>query len=260
MPQNIHPTAIIGKNVKLGDNISIGPYCIINDDVEIGDNTELKNNVTIESYSIIGKSNKIFPFAVIGGLPQDLKFGGEVSQVIIGDNNVIREFVTINRGTKHGGKITRVGSNNLFMANSHIAHDCQVGSNIVIANSTALAGHVEVQDNAILGGLSAIHQFVRIGRFSIIGGMTRVPKDVLPFVSVAWREKTKLYGPNKIGLMRHGFSDDDRMTIQKITKLIMSESYNIIQALEIIRKQFGDNKLAQEIIEFIEKSKRGILR
>ncbi len=260
MQEQIHCTAIVSPKSKLGSNVKIGPYCIIAENVEIGDNTELKNNVTIESYVKIGKNNKIFSGAVIGSIPQDLKFGNEITNVEIGDNNTIREFVTVSRGTKHGGKITRIGNNNMLMAYSHIAHDCQVGSNIVLANVATLAGHVEIMDNAIIGGLTAIHQFVKIGRFSIVGGMTRVPKDVIPFSSIASKTKTKIYGVNKIGLMRHGFSAEDRMIIHKAFKIILREGNNISQAVEILKSQYCENEYVKEIVDFIESSKRGIIR
>ena len=260
MAAKIHSTAIVSPKAKIGDNVSIGAYSIIADEVEIGDGTEIKNNVTIENYVRIGKNNRIFSNTVIGSIPQDLKFGDEITNVEIGEGNTIRECVTISRGTNHGGKLTKIGNNNMLMAYCHIAHDCKVGSNIVLANVVTLAGHVEIMDNAILGGLTAIHQFVRIGRFSIIGGMTRVPKDVIPFSSIACKSKTKIFGVNKIGLMRNGFSDENRMIIHKAFKTIMREGNNISQAVEILKKQYSDNIYVKEIVDFIGMSKRGIIR
>lgn len=178
---SIHPTAIIAKTAKLAKDVNVGPYCVIDGEVEIGEGTELKSHVAVSGRTKIGKHNTIFPFASLGHAPQDLKYKGEKSELVIGDHNTIREHVTMNPGTEGGGMLTKVGSHNLFMMSAHVAHDCMVGDHVILANNATLGGHVQVGDYAIIGGLSAVHQFVRIGMGAIIGGMSGVEHDVIPF-------------------------------------------------------------------------------
>jgi len=185
MSSDIHPTTIIDSQADLGENVYIGPYCVIESGVVIGDNCHIEPFVHLKSNTSLGKNNHIHSYACIGGKPQDSKFQGETTWLEIGDNNCIREYVTINIGTEGGGKVTRVGSNCLIMAYSHVAHDCILGDNVVLANAATLAGHIVVEDYAVVGGLSAVHQFVRIGQYAYIGGMTGVPQDVPPFMLIA---------------------------------------------------------------------------
>ena len=197
----IHNSSVIDKKAKIGKNVKIGPFCYIGPNVELRQDIELVSNVHIEGNTVVGKGTKIFPFASIGTMPQDLKYKGETNSILIGENNLIREYVTINPGTEGGGGKTIIGNNCLFMVSSHIAHDCKVGSNIVIANNAAIAGHVTIEDSVIIGGNSAVQQFTRIGRLAMIGGMTGVSKDVIPF-GLSYGNRNFLHGINLVGLRR----------------------------------------------------------
>ncbi len=201
---NIHPTAVISADAKIADDVKIGPFCVIGDHVEIDSGTVVNSHVVIEGRTKIGKNNKFFPFAVVGVVPQDLKFKGEEARLEIGDNNVIREHATIHLGTADGGLLTKIGDNNLFMTGVHIAHDCVVGSNTILANNATLAGHVEVADDVVIGGLAAVHQFVRVGKGAMIGGLSAVVADVAPFVTVSG-ERANVAGLNLVGIKRKGY-------------------------------------------------------
>jgi UDP-N-acetylglucosamine acyltransferase len=247
----IHQTAIIGKNVTLGTNVSVGPYSVIDGDVVIGDGTIIYSQVAIAGRTTIGKNCKIFPFASLGHVPQDLKFKGEKSELVIGDNVVIREHVTMNPGTEGGGMLTKVGNNCLFMVGAHVAHDCKVGDNVILANNATLAGHVEVGDHSIIGGLSAIHQFVRIGAHAIIGGMSGVEHDVIPFGSVMG-ERANLAGLNLVGLKRRGFDRDTIHSLRNVYKeLFEDESGTLAERAEKIVRDYGKIKEVMEIIIFM---------
>ncbi len=219
---NLHPTAIIAPTVKLAANVSVGPYCVLGGEVEIGEGTELVSHVVIGGRTRIGKNNTIFPFASLGHAPQDLKYKGEKSQLTIGDNNVIREHVTMNPGTEGGGMMTTVGSHGLFMVGSHVAHDCRVGDHVILANNATLGGHVHVGDHSIIGGLAAVHQFVRIGAYAIVGGMSGVEHDVIPYGSVMG-ERANLAGLNLVGLKRHGFNRDAIHALRNAYKILFEE-------------------------------------
>lgn len=205
---NIHKLAIVSEKAKLADDVEIGPFCIIGDDVEIGSGTVLKSHIVVEGKTKIGKNNKFFPFSTIGVVPQDLKFAGEDSEVIIGDNNTIREHVTIHLGTKDDAMKTVIGNNCLLMVGVHIAHDCVVGNRVILANNATLAGHVVIEDDVVIGGLSAIHQFCRVGKGAMIGGMSGVEGDVIPN-GLVMGERAKLAGLNLVGMKRRGLSKDD---------------------------------------------------
>ena len=209
----IHQTAIISETAQIGSNPSIGPYCVIGPNVKIGDNVVMHSHVVIDGFTTIGNNNKFFPFSAIGLAPQDLKYHGEKSSLEIGDNNLIREYVTMHPGTETGRMRTSVGSNCLFMASSHIAHDCIVGDHVIMANNATLGGHVVVGNYAIIGGLAAVHQFARIGDYSIVGGLTGISRDLAPFAS-SFSERDKIAGLNIIGLKRHDFSNADIKKIQ----------------------------------------------
>jgi UDP-N-acetylglucosamine acyltransferase len=249
---SIHPGARIGKNV------SIDPFTMIHDDVVIGDDTWIGSNVTIFPGARIGKNCRIFPGAVLSAVPQDLKFSGEISTVEIGDNTTIREFVTINRGTKALGK-TVIGSNNLLMAYVHVAHDCIVGNHCILANGVTLAGHITIEDYAIIGGLSAIHQFVQIGSHVMISGGSLVRKDVPPFVKAA-HEPLSYVGINSVGLRRRGFSPDKISEIQDIYRVIFVKGYSNSHALEVIEKEHQPSDEKDQILSFIRKSTRGLMK
>jgi UDP-N-acetylglucosamine acyltransferase len=220
---SIHPTAIIAPSAKLADDVQIGPYCVIDGGVTLGKGTRLLSHVTISGNTTVGENCQIFPFASIGHAPQDLKYKGEPSTLTIGDNCVIREYVTMNPGTEGGAMKTVVGHHCLFMASSHVAHDCIVGNHVILANNATLAGHVEVGDFAIIGGLAAIHQFVRVGKHAIIGGMSGVEHDVIPFGSVTG-ERANLAGLNLVGLKRRGFERDAIHALRNAYKLIFEEA------------------------------------
>ena len=252
MTNKIHPTAIIGAEVKLGKNIYIGPYCIIDGNVQIGDDCRLESHITISGNSVIGNNNHIFPFAVIGAEPQDLKFKGEASQLIIGDNNIIREHVTIHLGTEKGGMLTKIGDNCLLMVATHIAHDCLLGNNVILANNATLAGHVIVEDFAIIGGLSAIQQFVKIGKYAIIGGMSGVENNVIPY-GLIMGERANLAGLNIVGLKRHEFSRADINALRQCYKILFVNKDIVFKdRIKIAQQEFADNATVSLLIEFVK--------
>jgi UDP-N-acetylglucosamine acyltransferase len=249
---NIHPTAVIAPTAKLAADVRVGPYCVIDGNVEIGAGTVLHSHVVISGHTRIGKNNSIFPFASLGHAPQDLKFKGEKTELVIGDNNVIREHVTMNPGTEGGGKITSVGNNCLFMTASHVAHDCRVGNHVILANNATLGGHVEVGDHSIIGGLAAIHQFVRIGAHAIIGGMSGVEHDVIPYGSVMG-ERASLAGLNLVGLKRRGFDRDTIHGLRNAYKMLFEEESGTLaeRALKT-RETFGTITEVKDILAFVD--------
>ena len=250
----IHNSSVIDKQAKISGKIKIGPFCYIGPDVTLEDDVELKSNVYIEGNTIIGKGTKIFPFASIGTQPQDLKFKGEKNSLVIGENNLIREYVSINPGTEGGGSKTIIGNNCLFMISSHIAHDCKIGNNVIIANNVPLGGHVTIEDSVVIGGNSAVQQFTRIGRLAMIGGMTGVLKDVTPF-ALSIGNRNYLQGLNLIGLRRKKYDNKKIMGLDKAYKEIFS-SKNLHENLSKINGEYKDNELVSEVIRFIEKDKK----
>ena len=250
----IHNSNIISKKAKIGKNVKIGPFCNIGEFVELDDNVELISNVHIEGNTKIGKGNKIFPFASIGTSPQDLKYNNESNSLTIGENNTIREYVTINPGTEGGGGKTIIGNNCLFMISSHIAHDCTIGNNVIIANNVPLGGHVTIEDSVVIGGNSAVQQFTRIGRLAMIGGMTGVLKDVIPF-GLSVGNRNYLQGLNLIGLRRKNYENKKIMDLDKAYKAIFSLK-NIHDSLSKINGEFKDNELVSEVINFISTDKK----
>lgn len=255
----IHPTSVIAPTASIGKDVEIGAYCVIGANVKIGAGTRLHSHVVIDGHTTIGEKNTIFPFASLGHAPQDLKFKGEPSRLVIGDNNVIREHVTMNPGTEGGGMETRVGSNCLFMTASHVAHDCKVGSNVILANNATLAGHVEVGDHVVIGGLAAIHQFVRIGSHAMIGGMSGVEHDVIPFGSVMG-ERANLAGLNLVGLKRRGFDRDAIHALRNAYKQMFEDETGTLAArIEDVLKEYGAIAEVKEMIAFInEKGSRSL--
>lgn len=249
---SIHPEA------KVGTHVTIDPFVCIHADVEIGNGTWIGSNVTIMDGARIGKNCKIFPGAVISAVPQDLKYAGEATLVIIGDNTTIREFVTVNKGTSALGR-TVVGSNCLLMAYVHVAHDCLVGNNCILANGVTLAGHIVIDDFAIIGGLSAVHQFVHIGGHVMVSGGSLIRKDVPPFTKAA-REPLSFVGINSVGMKRRGFTDDKINEIQEIYRTLFQKGYNYQKALSIIEEEIPSSKERDEIVSFVKASNRGIMR
>jgi UDP-N-acetylglucosamine acyltransferase len=253
---NIHKTAIIGEKVKLGNNVKIGAYSVIDGDVEIGDECEILSHVNITGKTKIGKNNKFYPFSVVGIEPQDLKFHGEDTKLIIGDNNKIREHVTIHKGTQTGIGKTIIGNNCLFMVASHIAHDCILGNNVILANNATIAGHVEIGDFAIIGGLSAIHQFVRIGNHAMIGGMSGIEGDIIPY-GTAYGERASLQGLNLVGLKRREFSRDQITKLRRAYKRLftdISSLNNLKERIENLMREYKDDKEVTDILSFLSKA------
>ena len=250
----IHKTVLIDSNAKISENVSIGPYSIIGPDVEIGEGTIVQSHVNITGKTIIGKKNKIYPFASIGNDPQDLKFKGEKTVLEIGDNNKIREYVTINPGTVGGGGKTKIGNNCLFMVSSHIAHDCLVGDNVILANNVPLGGHAHVDDNAIIGGNSAVQQFTRVGKFAMIGGMCGVVRDVIPY-GIAHGNRSILQGLNLIGLRRKNIPNKEILHLSEAYKIIFKNE-NLTENLSNLSNDLRKNELVSEVVNFIEKDKK----
>ena len=250
----IHKTAVIDKNARIDTNVEIGPYCVIGPNVEIGQDTKIQSHVSITGRTKIGKNNKVYPFASIGNDPQDLKYKGEKTELVIGHGNTIREYTTINTGTVGGGGLTKIGDNSLLMIGVHIAHDCIIGDNVVIANSAAIAGHAEIGDQVIIGGNCGVQQFTRIGKMAMIGGMTGVSRDVIPY-GVSLGNRNYLDGINIIGLRRKKISNKDIICLSDAYKEIFkTESLN--ENLSKLNGNFKDNIFVQEIIDFINKDKK----
>ena len=250
----IHNSSVIDKKSKISNKVKIGPFCYVGPNVELSEDVELVSNVHIEGFTKIGKGTKIFPFASIGTRPQDLKYKNEKTSLIIGKNNTIREYVTINPGTAGGGSKTIIGNNCLFMISSHIAHDCIIGNNVIIANNVPLGGHVIIEDSVVIGGNSAVQQFTRIGRLAMIGGMTGVLKDVPPF-GLSIGNRNYLQGLNLIGLRRKKYDNKKIIGLDKAYKEIFS-SKNLHENLNKINGEYKDNELVTEVIKFIEKDKK----
>ena len=250
----IHKTAIVDVKAKVSSSVEIGPYCVIGPNVEIAENVKIHSHVNICGNTLIGKGNKIYPFASIGNDPQDLKYNGEETKLIIGDNNKIREYVTINPGTEGGGGLTKIGNNCLFMISSHIAHDCYVGNNVIIANNVPLGGHAIIEDNVVIGGNSAVQQFTRIGTMAMIGGMTGVLHDVIPY-GLSTGNRNTLNGLNLIGLRRAKFDNKDILGLNDAYKEIFATK-NLNENITKLNGVFKENPLVKNVIEFITKDKK----
>lgn len=255
----IHSTAIIHPGAKIAENVSIGPYSVIGENVVIGSGTTVASHVVIEGWTEIGCDNKIYQFSSIGANPQDLKYAGEDTRLKIGDRNQIREFTTMNRGTAEGGGLTTIGNDNLFMAYSHVAHDCIVNDHVILANGATLAGHVEVESTAILGGLVAVHQFCRIGSHTMISGGAMVTQDIPPY-TIAQGDRAKTVGLNLIGLKRRGFSEETIRGIKKAYRLIFRSGARLEDALAQVSSEIEPSPELDHFVEFIKDSQRGIAR
>jgi UDP-N-acetylglucosamine acyltransferase len=255
---NIHPSAVVAEGAVVPDSCEVGPFSTIGPDVVLGEDCRLISHVVLDGHTRLGERNVIYPFTSIGVPPQDLKYGGEPTQTEIGDENTIRECVTISRGTAKGGGITRVGSKNLLMAYTHIGHDCHVGSGCILANAATLAGHVIVEDFVTIGAFSPVHQFCTVGKYAFIGGGTIVTQDVLPFSLTSSKRENRAFGINKIGLARRGFTPERLQTLQKAFRYLVAAKMNTSQALEKIRAMEGDD--AKLLADFIEKSQRGVIK
>lgn len=251
----IHPTAIIDPGAVIGNDVTIGPYCVVGPNVKLGDRVELKAHVVVDGHTTIGDGTRIFPFASIGSAPQDLKYRGEPSELIIGKNNTIREHVTMNPGTETGAMKTIVGDDCLFMVSVHVAHDCVIGNRVIMANNATLAGHVQVGDHVLIGGLSAVHQFVRIGSFAVIGGMSGVESDVIPYGRVKG-DRAYLAGLNLIGLERGGFGKDAVKTLQKAMKQLFDGEGTMDERIEKMSAAYAGDATVMQMIEFARTKER----
>ena len=251
MSVTIHKTAMVNNKSILGNDVNIGPYSILGPNIQIGNKVKIHSHVNIDGFTTIGDHTEVFPFASIGTIPQDLKFSGESSKLIIGKNNIIREYVTMNPGTKGGGLVTKIGNNCLFMVGAHVAHDCTIGNNVIMANNATLAGHVQIDDFAIIGGLSAIHQFVRIGKHAMVGGMSGVENDVIPYGSVMG-DRASLSGLNIIGLKRRGFDRNQIHDLRTAFRLIFSIEGTIFERIKDTSEMYKKNKIVMDIVNFIK--------
>ncbi|PWC32480.1 acyl-ACP--UDP-N-acetylglucosamine O-acyltransferase [Azospirillum sp. TSO35-2] len=250
MTVTIHPSAIVDPAAKLGEGVAIGPFCVVGPDVTLGDGVRLVSHVAVDGRTSIGAETVIYPFASIGHRPQDLKFHGEPSELVIGARNQIREHVTMNPGTEGGGMITRVGDDGLFMMGSHVAHDCVVGNHIIMANNATLGGHVTLGDYVIIGGLSAVRQFVRIGSHAMIGGMSGVENDVIPF-GLVMGDRARLAGLNLVGLERRGFKKDDIHALRAAYRMLFGPEGTFAERVEEVGRDFGDRALISDVLGFI---------
>ena len=255
-----HPTAIIHESVKPAEDVRVGPYCIIGRGVELGPGCVLESHVVVGGPSRFGARNRFFPYASVGLEPQDLKFHGEASRLEVGDDNTFREFVTVHRGTQDGGGVTHVGSHNLLMAYTHVAHDCALGSHIVMANGASLGGHVVIEDYAVLGAFCGIHQFNRIGRHSFIGAYTPVNRDVLPFSVTTEERQAEIFGVNAVGLERRGFEKKEIHRLRKVFRILTESGLNTSQALEQVEAQAEGFESVGQVVDFIRNSKRGFVK
>jgi UDP-N-acetylglucosamine acyltransferase len=259
MSSFIDQTAIVAPGAQIGEGCHIGPFCRVGGSVSLGPGVRLESHVVVDGVTSIGEGTVVFPFVSIGLAPQDLKYGGEPTATEIGKRNQIREFVTIHRGTAGGGGVTRLGDENLLMAQAHVAHDCQVGSNIIMANAATLAGHVEIADRASVGAYSGVHQFCRVGYEAFIGGYSVVVKDALPFAIIQGNH-AKCYGLNRVGMRRRGYSKETIEQLNHAFHLLLAAKLNTSQAVEKIREDITDCREVDMLVEFIESSKRGVVK
>lgn len=254
----IHPTALIDSKAKFSEGVEIGPYCIVGSGVKLGKKTKIMSHVVIEETEM-GSNCVVYPFTSIGLPPQDIKYKGEKTKVLIGNNNVMREYITIHRASVGGEGVTKIGNNNFLMAYVHIAHDCSIENNVIMANATTLAGHVTVEDYVFIGGLVAIHQFTRIGAYSMIGGFSAIPQDIPPYTTAAG-DRAKLYGLNTTGLKRQNFHDSQIKELKHAYKILFRSKLTLKEAIDILRRENKLSKEVKNLIDFIEQNKRGICR
>jgi UDP-N-acetylglucosamine acyltransferase len=255
----IHPQSVVSPKAKLGKGVQVGAFAVVGADVELGEGCVVHDHAVLQGPTKFGARNVFHSFCVIGGNPQDYTYAEEHVELVVGDGNIFREYVTISRGTRKGGGTTRIGNNNFFLAYSHVGHDCQIGSGTLFVNGATLAGHVTVQDYVTIGALSPVHQFCRLGRYAYIGACTVITQDVPPFSRVVTERETKSYGVNTIGLERKGFSEERVKTLQRAFRLLLRSKMNTTQALAEMRK-LGQSEDVQELIRFIEAAERGIVK
>jgi UDP-N-acetylglucosamine acyltransferase len=260
---SIHPTAIVAEGAVIPASCNVGPYCTVGANVVLGEGCELVSHVVLDGHTTFGRGNKIFSFACLGIAPQDLKYHDEPTKLVVGDNNSIREYVTISRGTVGGGGTTQVGSDCLIMAYTHIGHDSVIGNGVILANAATLAGHVTVEDYAVVGALNPVHQFCRIGKYAYIGGGTTITQDVLPYSLTSIERNNHAYGLNKVGLQRRGFTNEQLRELSTAMRLLTSGKRNTTQALEAIDdmlEQGGGGEHVRYLAEFVKNSERGVIK
>lgn len=260
MAVSIHPSALVDPSAQLGDGVSVGAYAVIEAGVVVGDGSSLGHHSVLHAGVSLGRRNKVHAHAVLGGEPQDLKYAGQPTQLVVGDENSFREFTTVSRGTAEGGRITRLGDHNLLMAYVHVAHDCQVGSHVVFANCATLAGHVEVGDHVVFGGLAACHQHCRIGTGAMVGGMGRITKDVPPYSTTAGTDDVKVYGLNKLGLRRRGLDKPGLMALENAYRIYQDKQLNFGQALAKLVEIQAKSAEIELLVAFLKASQRGVYR
>ncbi len=256
----IHPAAIIDPGARIPQSCRIGPYCVVGPQVEMGDDCELVSHVVLHGPTRMGRNNRIYPFAAVGIDPQDVSYHGEPTRLEIGDDNIFRECVTINRGTVKGGGVTRLGSGILIMAYTHVGHDCVIGDHVMLVNAATLAGHVTVEEWAVVGALCPVHQFVRIGAHSYIGGGTTITQDVLPFSKTSAARENRAYGLNTVGLKRRGFSDERLHRLHHAYKVLLASKLNTSQAIEKLRAEGELGEDVERLLRFVEGSERGVIK
>ena len=256
----IHPSSVIAASANLAPGVRVGAFAVIGEEVELGEDCEVHAHAVVSGPARFGAANVFYPFCVIGGDPQDYTFAGERTELIAGDKNIFREYVSVSRGTNKGGGITRIGDENFFLAYSHIGHDCQIGSNNLFVNAATLAGHVTVEDFATIGALSPVHQFCRVGRYAYVGASTVITQDVPPFSRIVTERETKSFGANSIGLERRGFSAERVKTLQRAFRTLLRSKLNTTQALDALRRDFADSDDVRELAQFIAAAERGIVK
>jgi len=256
----IHPSSVIAASANLAPGVRVGAFAVIGEEVELGEDCEVHAHAVVSGPSRFGAANVFYPFCVIGGDPQDYTFAGERTELIAGDKNIFREYVSVSRGTNKGGGITRIGDENFFLAYSHVGHDCQIGSNNLFVNAATLAGHVTVEDFTTIGALSPVHQFCRVGRYAYIGASTVITQDVPPFSRIVTERETKSFGANSIGLERRGFSTERVKTLQRAFRTLLRSKLNTTQALGALRRDFADSDDVRELAQFIAAAERGIVK
>lgn len=256
----IHPQGVVAPGARLAAGVKVGPFASIGEGVELGEGCQVHAHAVVQGPSTFGCGNVFHPFCVIGCDPQDYTFGGERTELRVGEENVFREYVTVSRGTKKGGGVTRIGDKNFFLAYTHIGHDCQIGNSILFVNAATLAGHVTIEDFATIGALSPVHQFCRVGRHAYIGACTVITQDVLPFSLVVTERETRSVGINAIGLERKGFSEERRKTLRKAFRMLLRSKRNTTQAIGEMREILGKSEDVQELIRFVESAQRGIVK
>jgi UDP-N-acetylglucosamine acyltransferase len=256
----VDPRAVVSPRAQLGDGVCVGPYAVVGDDVELGEGCVVHAHAAVEGPSRLGRENQFHPFSCVGSAPQDRKYRGEPTRLEAGDRNIFREYVSVNRGTAGGGGVTRIGHDNLILAYSHIAHDCQIGSHTLFVNGATLAGHVTVEDHATVGAFCPVHQFCRIGRYAYIAANTVITQDVLPYSKTVAPRETRCYGVNAIGLEREGFSKERIAAIEKAFRLLLKSRLNTTQAVQRIREHLGGSEDVGLLLRFIESAERGIAK